>query len=212
MSLAKLVEKDMVKDIISQNVDGLHLKSGVPSKNLHEVHGNTNLEKCSVCEKTYLRDYNVREVQLRGDGSFEHSTGRFCDDPKCKGELLDTIINFGEPLNDKIQTAAFMAGFGNDVFVCAGSSLRVGPVNMIPMTAKMGGAKLVIINLQKTHLSKMADLEIFAKMDDVFEMLMAKMDLEIPEFKINRNIQIQVKTDMENLKETYTVTGIDGDR
>ena len=97
---------------------------------------------------------------------------------------MDTIINFGEPLDKQIETAAFMSGFGNDVFVCAGSSLRVAPVNMIPMTAKLGGAKLVIINLQKTHLSQMADLEIFAKIDDVFELLMAKMGFEIPEYKL----------------------------
>ena len=93
MSLAKLVEEGKVKDIISQNLDGLHLKSGVPAEKLHEVHGNTNLEKCTVCQKTYVRDIKVAK---KGKG---HETGRFCEDSKCNGPLVDTIINFGESLN-----------------------------------------------------------------------------------------------------------------
>lgn len=120
-----------MRDIISQNVDGLHLKSGVPADHLFEVHGNTNLEKCTVCNKTYLRDINVNKLQL-GEGVKNHKTGRLCDDAECRGELIDTIINFGEPLNPKIRIKAFMAGLGNDLFICAGSSLRVAPVNMIP--------------------------------------------------------------------------------
>ena len=27
-----------------------------------------------------------------------HDTGRFCDNPKCHGVLLDTIVNFNETL------------------------------------------------------------------------------------------------------------------
>lgn len=58
----------------------------------------------------------------------------------------------------------------------------------------------------------MADLEIFAKIDDVFEMLMAKMGYEIPEYRLERYIKLHVQTDEANLKETYTVTGIDKER
>ena len=40
MALARLVEVDKVKFIITQNIDGLHLRSGVPRRNLAELHGN----------------------------------------------------------------------------------------------------------------------------------------------------------------------------
>ena len=81
---------------------------------------------------------------------------------------------------------------GNELMVCAGSSLRVAPVNTIPYSAAMAGQKLVIINLQMTPFSELAELEIFAKIDDVFELLMAKLGYEIPEFKLVRNIKISV--------------------
>lgn len=62
-----------------------------------ELHGNTNLEKCKKCGKEYLRDFRVRNAQKVHD----HGTGRKCEDPKCKGPLHDSIINFGENLPEQ---------------------------------------------------------------------------------------------------------------
>ena len=94
MALAKLVEEKKVSDIISQNIDGLHMRAGVPSEKLHEVNGNAFVEKCAICEKVYLRDTEVRSSSLMSDN--EHTTGKKCDYPKCQGALKDTLINKGE--------------------------------------------------------------------------------------------------------------------
>lgn len=51
MALRALVEAGKVKHIVSQNVDGLHLKSGLPRENLSELHGNMFMEKCEKCNK-----------------------------------------------------------------------------------------------------------------------------------------------------------------
>jgi NAD-dependent SIR2 family protein deacetylase len=40
MSLVKLIEEGHLKHIISQNIDGLHRKSGVPADKISELHGN----------------------------------------------------------------------------------------------------------------------------------------------------------------------------
>jgi len=75
MALAALQERGILKYLISQNCDGLHRKSGVPSVSVHqrqhriyvaanmsqlqerisELHGNSNREQCKDCGKEYIR-------------------------------------------------------------------------------------------------------------------------------------------------------------
>lgn len=40
---------DKVKYIVSQNIDGLHLKSGVGRQYIAELHGNMFVEQCDKC-------------------------------------------------------------------------------------------------------------------------------------------------------------------
>ena len=76
--------------------------------------------------------------------------------------------------------------------LCVGSSMRVTPAaDMAAVTSEKGG-QLVIINLQKTPLSPMA-LNIHAKIDDVFELLMKKLNMTIPEFRLKRYGELKLK-------------------
>ena len=75
MALKELMDRGILKTVISQNVDGLHRKSGIPSGQIYELHGNTNLEVCQKCGKDYMRDFRVREAQK----NFDHKTSRVCD-------------------------------------------------------------------------------------------------------------------------------------
>ena len=126
-----------MKAVISQNTDGLHRRSGIAKSrkkidcltaerdssthahdlDLFELHGNSNLEKCSKCRREYLRDFRTRSAGVK---VHDHKTGldplpnptlhslmkllkgRLCDDPKCRGTLRDSIVNFGENLPDGI--------------------------------------------------------------------------------------------------------------
>ena len=89
MAMVELMNRGLLKHVISQNTDGLHRKSGIPKECLTEVHGNRNLEICAKCGKDYMRDFNV------GRRAKDHTTGRKCDDAACRGNLKDSIINFG---------------------------------------------------------------------------------------------------------------------
>jgi NAD-dependent SIR2 family protein deacetylase len=89
-----------LKCLVSQNCDGLHLRSGMDPKCLAELHGNMNLEKCPQCGAKYLRDFDA------AIGRYDHYTGRKCDIPECGGQLQDSIINFGENLpGDELEKA-----------------------------------------------------------------------------------------------------------
>lgn len=52
------------------------------------------------------------------------------------------------------------------------------------------GGKLVIINLQKTPLDHEAAMCIYGKCDDIVKKLMAKLNLDIPEWRLNRRCEI----------------------
>lgn len=51
MALKALLDSGHIKYIISQNIDGLHLRSGVSRKYLAELHGNMFIENCDKCRR-----------------------------------------------------------------------------------------------------------------------------------------------------------------
>jgi len=204
MSFVQMIGAGLLKFLISQNTDGLHRKSGIPASMLAEIHGNTNLEKCFTCKTEYMRDFGVRIAK----NPHEHLTGRKCDDPSCGGFLHDSIINFGESLPKEILRKAFQNAQESDLCLSIGSSLVVQPAAQIPLKTASKGGKLVIVNLQKTVLDRVASLVINAKCDDVMELLMKKLDLQIPEFRLIRKVRIKVEDGVNHFK-TLTVRGVD---
>jgi NAD-dependent SIR2 family protein deacetylase len=143
MALVELQKRNLLKFIISQNVDGLHRRSGIPSDKIAELHGNTNLEQCKKCGKKYLRDFRTRNAMAVHD----HATGRFCDDKKCNGELFDSIINFGEGLPELDMNLGFAHSAEADLCLVMGSSLRVSPACNMPELVGKNKKNLVIVNL-----------------------------------------------------------------
>jgi NAD-dependent SIR2 family protein deacetylase len=193
MALVKLQDEGILKFIISQNVDGLHRKSGILPEKIAELHGNTNKEVCGKCKKEYMRDFGVRNAQDVHD----HKTGRLCDDLNCKGPLNDSIINFKEPLPEKELDLGFYHAQFSDLMLCLGSSLRVNPAAQMPDETVKSGGRIVIVNLQKTPLDDVAAMIIHAKIEDVMERLMAKLNLEIPKWKITRRVSFKLEETKE---------------
>ena len=208
MSFVKLISEKYLKCVVSQNVDGLHRKSGVPPRKLAELHGNNNLEICKKCGKEYMRDFGVRN----NPDVYSHETGRYCDDLSCKGELIDTIINFGENLNGRILNRAFRHARKADLCLVMGTSLRVTPAALVAAETAESG-KLVIVNLQKTPYHDSAALVIHGFCDTVMNMLMEKLKLPIPAFKLTRRLKItksiEVPAKRRSFKECLTFSGVD---
>ena len=124
--MVAMMEKGYLKHVISQNIDGLHRKSGIPGDKISELHGNTNLEICGSCDKDYMRDFRTRTAQKVHD----HKTGRKCE--ACGGDLYDSIINFGENLKESVLNRGYAEGERCDLMLSLGSSLRVTPAADIP--------------------------------------------------------------------------------
>eukprot|EP01084_Bolivina_argentea_P135720 239110_1 len=189
MAIVALMNKNLIHFCISQNVDGLHIRSGVSRNKIAELHGNTTIEICEKCNTVYQRDFDVIRPQL-------HFTGRKCSIQNCKGDLYDTIVNFGENLPETELNAAQNNTKQGDLCISLGSSLTVRPA--CQMAQHFGDEKkkdLVIVNLQKTPLDDIATVRIFAKIDDVIGLVCKKLKCEIPKWKLQRYIQLSVDND-----------------
>lgn len=201
MALAELMNRDMLKAIVSQNVDGLHRKSGIHPDKIAELHGNTNLEVCAKCGREHMRDFRVRTAQK----TKEHQTGRLCDTPSCRGVLKDTIINFGENLNEAILNKGYDEHARSDLVLVMGSSLRVSPANQMPFGCSENGGNVVIVNLQKTSMDNYASLVIHERIDKVIDMLMDKLQIPVPEWRRSYRLEAALSAD----KQRVSVTGVD---
>ncbi|XP_028909350.1 NAD-dependent protein deacetylase sirtuin-6 isoform X1 [Ornithorhynchus anatinus] len=154
MALLELERVGILKFLVSQNVDGLHVRSGFPRDKLAELHGNMFVEECVKCKKQYVRDTVVGSMGLK-------ATGRLCSVAKgrglraCRGELRDTILDWEDSLPDRDLNLADEACRNADLSITLGTSLQIKPSGNLPLITKRKGGKLVIVNLQATkHVSE----------------------------------------------------------
>ena len=164
--LTQMYEAGKLKHIVSQNIDGLHLKSGIPQDAISELHGNVFTERCPKCHKVYERDYTTRSASLKG-----HSTRRDCDDPDCKGKLKDTIVSFGEKLPTRAIKESQKAVAEADLTIVFGSSLCVEPAGTLAMETSVTGGRVVIVNQRETPYEEDIVLRIYSPCDRVLKRL-----------------------------------------
>ncbi len=133
--LARLEEKGLLRGVITQNIDGLHVKAG--SQNVFEVHGHLRTCFCLKCGKEDVFGFLVDSVQK----GINPPLCRYCKD----GVLRPHVVLFHDPMPRAFYAAA-EALQDCDFLIIAGSSLQVYPVAYLPARVE----KLAIINLMPT--------------------------------------------------------------
>ncbi|CAN0875113.1 NAD-dependent protein deacetylase SRT1 [Linum grandiflorum] len=175
MALVELEKAGILKFVISQNVDGLHLRSGIPREKLSELHGNSFMEQCPSCGAEYFRDFEVETIGLK-------ETSRRCSDLNCGAQLKDTVLDWEDALPDKEMLPAEKHCRMADVVLCLGTSLQITPACNLPLKCLRGGGKIVIVNLQKTPKDKKACLVIHGLVDKVITGVMEALSMRILPF------------------------------
>ncbi len=158
-SIVELQEIGLLKALISQNVDGLHLKSGINDDIIAELHGNKDIMKCISCDLRYSKVDILWEDSVHGKGY--RSSEPLPNQPKCPNcekRIISSIVNFGDLLPEKESNFSHEQSKRSDVFFVIGSSLVVNPAAGYPRIAKRYGAKLIIANQGETPLDHLADI------------------------------------------------------
>jgi NAD-dependent protein deacetylase/lipoamidase len=150
-ALAKLVEQGRMSAIITQNVDGLHQRSGVPDSKVIELHGNATYASCLDCG--HRHELEPIKKAFLGAGKLPLCV-------KCDGIVKTATISFGQAMPEIPMARAQDETLGCDLFIVLGSSLVVYPAAGFPRIAKRKGAKLVILNRDPTDQDGEADMVI----------------------------------------------------
>ena len=165
LSVAELHEMGLLDAVITQNVDGLHQESGVPSEKVIELHGNTRRARCMSCG----RIMSIHDVQKRigeGDSAPE------CD---CGGYLKSDTISFGQAMPvDEVERATALSR-NSEFFMVVGSTLLVHPAAAMPGYARKNGSFLAIVNLSETPYDEESDVLIQGKAGEVLPDIVSKI-------------------------------------
>jgi len=171
-AIAELYRLGRLDCVITQNIDNLHQKAGVPDDLVFELHGNMQWAICLQCGRRYPLD----KVKARIDSGEE-----IPDCEACGGMLKPDIVMFGEQLPVKVLEEASRRAMASDLCIVIGSTLVVYPAAYIPVYAVEAGARLIIVNLSSTPMDHQAAVLIRAKAGEA----MAKIAQKVRE-KANR--------------------------
>ena len=146
-ALAELEEMDVLRYLITQNIDNLHLAAG--SKKVLEIHGNGQYLRCIECSSKWHRDeFDIETIPPR------------C--PHCEGIIKTDTVMFGEPIPSNVLSRCFEEADKSDCMIAAGTSATVTPAANLPLIVKRNGGALIEVNIRESQISYNCDINIFA--------------------------------------------------
>jgi NAD-dependent deacetylase len=139
-ALAGLEELGLLKCVITQNIDGLHVKSG--SRNVIEYHGSVHKLRCPSCGSRF--EFGTISMD---------NLPPYC---KCGGAMKYDIVHFNEPIPFDVVEKAEKEALECDLMLICGTSAVVYPFAGLPRAAKVGykrSTKIVEVNAEPTPLT-----------------------------------------------------------
>ena len=142
LALAKMEQAGKLTAIVTQNIDGLHQLAG--SRNVYELHGSVERNRCQKCGKAYSR------AEIEGMDLVPRCS--------CGGTIKPDVVLYEEPLDQRTMARAIWAIEQADLLIVGGTSLTVWPA--AGLIDYYGGRELVIINKSETSFDSRASLTI----------------------------------------------------
>ena len=152
-------ERDIVKAVITQNVDGLHQRAG--SNKVIEIHGSADESRCIFCRGYYSLKKVIRLYKQSGKKAPSCIV--------CGSPIRPNVVLFGDMLPRGAMADATEQIQKADLAFLVGSSSVVYPANYLPVLVKRNGGKLIIINNEPTDLDNIGDIVINASISPVLQ-------------------------------------------
>jgi NAD-dependent deacetylase len=157
-AFVSLERRGKLDTLITQNVDGLHLKAGSSAARVIEIHGTMREVVCMACGERAAMERVLARVRA-GE-----------EDPACRtcgGILKSATISFGQGLVAGDLSRAQNAARRADLLLAVGSTLSVFPVAGVVPVAKEAGARVVIVNAEPTQMDDLADVVLRGSISEI---------------------------------------------
>jgi NAD-dependent deacetylase len=146
-AIGRLHQQGRLRALLTQNIDGLHQRAGVPDDLVVEVHGSIRETECLGCGE---RRPMAEALARVGAGEADP------DCPACGGLLKSGTVFFGQPLDPAVLRRAVAAARDCDVFIAVGTSLSVQPIASLTELAAAHSVPVVIVNASPTPYDQIA--------------------------------------------------------
>jgi NAD-dependent deacetylase len=167
LALVDLERSGRLDTLLTQNVDGLHHAAGSDPARIVEVHGTVREVACLDCGERAPIERALDRVRA-GE-----------DDPPCRtcgGILKTATISFGQGLVQHDLVRADAAARSCDLLLALGTTLGVYPIAEVVPLAKAHGARIVIVNAERTEMDDLADAVIRGSLGEVLPALVAGLE------------------------------------
>ena len=129
--------------LVTQNVDDLHARAGMPAEKMVQIHGDIFVTRCSRC------DFGRFEHEQ------EHGIPR-CSE--CNALMRPGVVWFGEqlPWSELQRVESYLDGGACDVVIVVGTTATFGYIVNWALRASHNGGELIEVNPEETPLSRFA--------------------------------------------------------
>jgi NAD-dependent SIR2 family protein deacetylase len=192
-ALARLEAAGRLRRLVTQNVDGLHQRSG--SSQVIELHGNLDRVLCLDCGALHSRVSIQRTLEALnpqlhaattasaadGDADVEHSALDLFQVPQCPlcaGVLKPNVVFFGEGVPRDRVDGALRSLKQADAMLVVGSSLMVYSGFRFCEWADRMGKPIAAINLGRTRADHLLALKVESSCAEALASLVERLGID----------------------------------
>jgi NAD-dependent protein deacetylase/lipoamidase len=168
-AIAKLAKHADEFLLVTQNVDDLHSRAGIPAQKMVQIHGDIFVTRCSRCEFSLIGRGGSPEPpgacavqptigRLRSIARTSEKDADLPRCPKCDALMRLGVVWFGEQLsrNELERIENFLDGGACDIVIVAGTTATFGYIMDWALRASHNGGELIEVNPEETPLSRFA--------------------------------------------------------
>jgi NAD-dependent deacetylase len=142
--------------LVTQNVDDLHARAGLPAGKIVQIHGDIFATRCSHCD--FSRREHPASLGCGAAGEQNNEDVHLPRCPECDAIVRPGVVWFGEqlPWREVQRVENYLARGPCDCVIIAGTTATFGYIVDWALRAGLNNGQLIEVNPEETPLSQFA--------------------------------------------------------